>query len=204
MLCSKQLCNTLHAAGTSCRCTILPPTGACSCGHADCKSPGKHPRIPKGLKKATTSRAQVETWWARWPDANIGISTGPSGLDVFDLDGPEGQADLKKLVEQHGALPRTLVARTGRQGGLHLYFQGAISRQVRKPRMSMCVALAATSLRHPQTITRATAMPGSMPRRRSRPRLIGCRNGRARPVPTVRGAQRKDIRPAGRQAIISV
>jgi len=76
--------------------------------------------IAKGANAASNDAAQVEQWWERWPDANIGIATGPSGLVVLDVDGPEGQAGLKALVEKHGPLPRTLVAKTGRAGGIHI------------------------------------------------------------------------------------
>ena len=57
-------------------------------------------------------------WGERWPDANLGIATGPvSGLVVVDVDGPEGEAALRKLGL---ALPPTLEVQTGR--GRHLYY----------------------------------------------------------------------------------
>jgi Virulence-associated protein E/Bifunctional DNA primase/polymerase, N-terminal/Primase C terminal 2 (PriCT-2) len=77
----------------------------------------------RGFHDATTDRKQLETWWRTVPEANIGIATGASGLVVVDVDGPEGQAALKALVGTAG-IPRTLAARTGREGGLHLIYRG--------------------------------------------------------------------------------
>lgn len=74
----------------------------------------------QGFKDATTDPAIIEAWWARWPQANIGIATG-NGLVVLDIDGPEGLAELKALIARHGPLPATLAVRTG--NGIHLYFR---------------------------------------------------------------------------------
>ena len=74
----------------------------------------------RGFKDATLDRAQIEAWGRAAPDANCGIATGPSGLVVLDLDGPEGQALLKAVA--HGDVPRTLTVKTGRPGGFHLYY----------------------------------------------------------------------------------
>jgi hypothetical protein len=81
----------------------------------------------RGFKDATLDRAQVEAWGQAAPDANVGIATGPSGLVVLDLDGPEGQALLKAVARSFGqcsGLPRTLVVKTGRPGGYHVYYAG--------------------------------------------------------------------------------
>jgi len=67
--------------------------------------------------------AQVEEWFARWPQANVGIVTGRvSGLAVLDVDPAHGGADsLVRLEAAHGPLPATVEALTG-GGGRHLYF----------------------------------------------------------------------------------
>jgi len=68
-----------------------PAKGGCSCGRSDCASPGKHPRTAHGLKDASREPAKVREWWQRWPDANIGVLTGPeSGIIVLDVDGEPG------------------------------------------------------------------------------------------------------------------
>lgn len=66
---------------------------------------------------------EVEEWWARWPDANVGIVTGRvSGIVVLDVDPRSGGGGaLAGLEERWGALPATLEARTG-GGGRHLWF----------------------------------------------------------------------------------
>ncbi|HME31681.1 MAG TPA: bifunctional DNA primase/polymerase [Terriglobales bacterium] len=99
------------------------PTGrGCSCGHADCASPAKHPRTVHGLKDASHNPATIRQWWAQWKDANVGITTGPeSGIIVLDVDGKQGEESLVELERRYGALPDTFTVRTG-GGGLHSYF----------------------------------------------------------------------------------
>lgn len=98
--------------------------GGCSCGAADCGSPGKHPRVAGGLKSATTDTGQIEAWWGKWPGANIGVRTGAaSGLVVVDIDPDHGGEDsLARLIAEEGALPLGREVITG-SGGRHLYFR---------------------------------------------------------------------------------
>ncbi|MCC7354532.1 MAG: bifunctional DNA primase/polymerase [Anaerolineae bacterium] len=106
---------------------ILPlhtPTGAgCSCRKAACEGVGKHPRTANGVKDATTGEASIKRWWARWPDANVGLATGKvSGLAVLDVDPRNGgDKTLADLVRKHGPLPPTAKAITG-GGGAHYIF----------------------------------------------------------------------------------
>jgi putative DNA primase/helicase len=93
----------------------------CTCGQDCGRNAAKHPRLKGGFKIATTDYRQIEAWFQEWPDANVGIATGTvSRLVVIDVDGAEGAAALRALVEQHGALPRTAIVKTAR--GLHIYF----------------------------------------------------------------------------------
>jgi len=97
--------------------------GRCTCGRADCSSPGKHPRTLRGVKDATTEIAIIRDWWYEWPNANVGIATGAtSGFFVLDVDGEEGEKSLRELEKQHGALPETVESITG-GGGRHLFFR---------------------------------------------------------------------------------
>ena len=100
--------------------------GVCSCGHADCKSPGKHPRTRHGVKDASIDKGTIEKWWRKWPTANVGVATG-SGLIVIDIDGAGGMATLRALLRGH-TLPRAPAVRTSR--GLHLYFAMPAGRTV--------------------------------------------------------------------------
>lgn len=101
--------------------------GRCSCGRIACPSPGKHPRIRwEEYQQEAASVDQVAAWWRRWPDANVGVVTGPvSGLAVLDVDPRHGgDAALEDLESGWGALPETVRARTG-GGGRHLWFAAA-------------------------------------------------------------------------------
>lgn len=91
----------------------------CSCGRADCHSPGKHPRVSRGVHAASISPNKIRTWWATWPDANVAAATG-NGLTAIDIDGPTGIASLDALQQSLGALPPTTTVATG--NGRHLYF----------------------------------------------------------------------------------
>ncbi len=83
-----------------------------------CERRGKKPLTEHGLKDASASEETIRTWWAHWPDANIGHPTGEQ--DVLDVDGPTGEGALAELEAKHGKLPSTLTAKTGK--GHHLYF----------------------------------------------------------------------------------
>ena len=94
-------------------------TGGCSCARPDCAKPGKHPRNRRGVHDASSRAQTIRRWWARWPDANLGVATGPL-LIVIDVDGADGSESLRALEADHDPLPATLEALTGR--GRHLYF----------------------------------------------------------------------------------
>ena len=74
-------------------------------------------------QRARPAEETVRGWYARWPDAGVGIVTGTvSGLVVLDVDPANGGAESQRELEaRHGALPATVEVRTG-GGGWHLYF----------------------------------------------------------------------------------
>ncbi|MPZ89173.1 MAG: hypothetical protein GEU81_14120 [Nitriliruptorales bacterium] len=78
----------------------------------DCRQPGKHPRTPSGFHATTTNPDRMRAWWASWPQANIGVTTGTSGLVVVDLDGPQGLATWRALTAEHGPGPATATVAT--------------------------------------------------------------------------------------------
>ncbi len=96
-------------------------TGRCTCGEPSCGGrAAKHPRTRSGLLEATTDSAQIERYWRRWPDANIGLRTG--AIAVVDIDPRNGGDDgLGELEHQAGKFPETVTVSTG-GGGLHFYF----------------------------------------------------------------------------------
>jgi len=102
--------------------------GQCSCRRGKaCSSPGKHPRPQKWTTAGTTDPDQIETWWKRWPNANVGIVTGqPSGVFVLDFDVRSGgEETLKSLLKEFPEIADTFRVRTG-SGGWHLYFQNPV------------------------------------------------------------------------------
>jgi hypothetical protein len=91
--------------------------GGCTCGRSECTSPGKHPRLVDWTEEATDDPETIQGW--RWPTWNLGVVTGAgSGFIVLDVDGERGRASLGQLLQQHGPLPATTQAETGR-GGTH-------------------------------------------------------------------------------------
>jgi putative DNA primase/helicase len=100
--------------------------GRCECGAEPgaCKV-GKHPvggLVPHGLKDASSDPAVITAWFAERPESNIAIATGrESGFVGLDLDGPEAHDALFDLEAQHGDIPPTTTANTGR--GRHLLFR---------------------------------------------------------------------------------
>jgi putative DNA primase/helicase len=86
-----------------------------------------------GLKLATTDEARIREWWARWPQAMIGLPTGRAiGAFVVDVDAGEDKTTGEVFeaaalrIQLEGAigttLPPTRFATTPR-GGVHLYFR---------------------------------------------------------------------------------
>jgi hypothetical protein len=94
---------------------------ACSCHRgSSCDRPAKHPLVRHGVHDATTQPGQLERWWQRWPDANLGLATGVV-FDALDVDGPAGLTALRQLARTASLqLPGPLV-RTG-GGGWHYWF----------------------------------------------------------------------------------
>lgn len=85
-------------------------------------SQGKRPLTENGFHAATTDPQVVESYWRRWPGANIGASI-PPGLIVIDIDVRHGGDEtLFSLDASDRRLPLTLSALTG--GGAHLWYEG--------------------------------------------------------------------------------
>lgn len=81
-------------------------------------------KTPVGSWKAYQTERPMSGQCANWDaaDHNVGVVTGSiSDIFVVDVDGPQGEATLRTLQEQHGALPDTPMVRTGK--GTHLYFR---------------------------------------------------------------------------------
>lgn len=84
-----------------------------------CKPGEKVPATRHGLHDATVDRRQIDRWWSRTPQANIGLPCGEvSGLWVVDIDGDEG---MEAFCALGYGIPPTLTAETP-SGGWHLLF----------------------------------------------------------------------------------
>jgi hypothetical protein len=83
------------------------------------KSEGKEPLVPQwqAFSKELPTQDHILSWWAKWPNANMGCVCGyASGLFVLDVDGEAGESSL--LMRE---LPLTPRVKTGR--GHHYYFR---------------------------------------------------------------------------------
>ncbi len=71
----------------------------------------------------TARPTEIEAWWERWPDANVGVVTGwVSAVAVVDVDPRHGgDTKLAALEAKEQPLPPTVTSMTG-GGGRHLYF----------------------------------------------------------------------------------
>ncbi len=80
---------------------------------------GKKPLVKwEKFQKERPTTDQVNEWWQKWPDANIGIVTGDlSNVDVIDIDSGKGFSEVTKLLPEGF---KTAEATTPR-GGRHLY-----------------------------------------------------------------------------------
>lgn len=83
-----------------------------------CQPRGKSPLTEHGYKDASKDVATIRAWAEQYPDANIGIDCGRSGILVLDVDGPQGDDSLLDLGV---AFPDTVTVRTGK--GRHYYFK---------------------------------------------------------------------------------
>lgn len=117
----------------------------CSCGHDDCKNPGKHPWTRHGVDDATTNDRRICDWWDDDPSLNVGIA--PDVRDdcvwiVVDLDKGErirnrqrvyldGPADLRALEDDFNEDVKQRVVQRSGSGAKHIILK--IPRDARPP-----------------------------------------------------------------------
>ena len=92
------------------------------------KPRGKTPLTQHGHKDATVDETIIQSWWEKWPDANIGIRC--DGLLVTDFDGYVGTESRNRLITDNGELPITWTVKTGggieaepKEQGLHIIYR---------------------------------------------------------------------------------
>jgi len=98
--------------------SVDPESGVCECSRgAQCGEAGRHPRV-KAWRDARASAGEVKAWWEKWPRAGVGlVMGGEARIVAVVVEGERGRESLSGLEEAHGALPRTLVSRAGKDGG---------------------------------------------------------------------------------------
>ena len=89
-----------------------------------CKPRDKEPLNKGAYKHATLDEARVRDWWARTPEANVGIAPGVSKLTVLDVDTGLADEQALHLFVSHYNLPITFAVRTGKRPDfrVQLYF----------------------------------------------------------------------------------
>lgn len=99
-----------------------------------CEPGGKRPLTHAGYLDATQDASAVSAWWRRWPQANIGLPTGPmSGIDVVDVDVKSdgtGFTAFHRAVDE-GLLDGEIARVRTPSGGMHIYFPADRSRSQR-------------------------------------------------------------------------
>lgn len=80
----------------------------------------KEPFGGLGIYQATADLNQIWQWWSRWPDANIGMHCGPSGILTLDADMYKDAYAGERMLDR--ADEDTVTNLTG-SGGTHLLFQ---------------------------------------------------------------------------------
>ena len=82
-----------------------------------CHADNKRPLTKNGFKDASTSPAMVTEWWAKWPNAMIGMPTGEaSGVWVLDVDDVD-------LFERECKISLTATRQASTGEGYHRYYE---------------------------------------------------------------------------------
>ena len=147
---------------------------------------GKRPGLAwLEFQKRRASQQEVESWFRHRRDANVGVVTGAiSGIVVIDVDaGHDGIESLKRLEVEHGPLPSTVEAITGRAssarcsraasaaaaGGGVTSSTGSRSSSASPPvsgrRRRSAISASFTAIRRSQAQNGASSLPAPRPRK---------------------------------------
>lgn len=81
----------------------------------------KQPLTSHGHLDASRDPNVLMDWWAKWPDAKIGVDCGRSGIVVCDVDTKNGKDGWDSLEKAWVDIPPTFSYETG-TGGTHLVY----------------------------------------------------------------------------------
>lgn len=87
----------------------------------------KIPILPDWQNLATTDPVRIMEWWAQFPEANIGIATGPTGLIAVDFD-PKNNPDVYSDWDVHELgqlIPQPQHTTDTPSGGRHCLWRAA-------------------------------------------------------------------------------
>jgi len=91
----------------------------------------KRPLTKNGFKDASIDLAQIDEWWSKWPDANIGLACEMSGIVALDGDPAHYDDDARVLVE---SLKGSTSTQSTPSGGVHyLYMQPTDTKLTNSP-----------------------------------------------------------------------
>jgi hypothetical protein len=86
----------------------------------------KFPLTDHGCKDATVDAMAIQKFWTTYPDANIGVATGPdSNLIVLDFDCKDGKQGLQSLAALRSKFNVATLEASTPSGGIHQYFRFA-------------------------------------------------------------------------------
>lgn len=81
----------------------------------------KHPLTENGYKDASADPVQIEAWWSKWPDANIGLACGMSGVIALDADPHHYGEGSEEFVDDLHARHSTASQMTPTRGKHFIY-----------------------------------------------------------------------------------
>ncbi|MCX3058922.1 bifunctional DNA primase/polymerase [Streptomyces beihaiensis] len=87
--------------------------GSCSCGRADCPSPGAHPLDPDALVPAGATLDDVTRAWGRFPGAAVLLAVGRA-FDVIEVPEAAGRRALVRLERMGVPLGPVIATPQGR------------------------------------------------------------------------------------------
>ncbi len=86
----------------------------------------KSPYVAQGFHAASSNSFQIKTWWARWPNAVVGLPCELNDLIVLDADrhgGDDGVHNLSLMLQKFECDTSTIPCVETPRQGLHLLFQ---------------------------------------------------------------------------------